>query len=189
LEVLDISCNLIKTIAFLPNTLKELVCHNNNLKSVPSHDYILKLDCSHNALSSLNTYSAIKDIICHDNQIKTIPTYHHINRLICRDNPVIHIDNQPSVESLDCSTTNLSGKLSNMPTLKYFICNDTKIDDISNLINLETLEILNCPILKIPYLPKMKGLLYKNTQNIMLSSKYKVDMHVREHDNTYIKFA
>jgi len=189
LEVLDISSNLITTITYLPTSLKEFVCHNNCLKSVPPHDYLLKLDCSHNSIASLNKYGYVKDIICHDNEIKTIPTYQNINRIICKNNPIIHIETQPSVESLDCSKTNISGKLSNMPNLKYFICNDTKIDDVSNLVNLESLEILDSLVLKIPHLPKLKGLLYKNTKNIELSSKYKVDMHVRERDNSFIKFV
>lgn len=189
LEVFDISSNLITTISYLPKSLKEFVCHNNRLKSLPSHDYLHKLDCSHNSITSLNKYCNIIDIICHDNRIKMIPTYQNINRIICKNNPLIHINTQPSVESLDCSNTNISGKISNMPNLKYLICNDTKIDDVSNLVNLESLEILNSSISKLPYLSKLKGLLYKNTQNISISSKYKIDMYYKERDNSFIKFV
>lgn len=188
LEVLDISYNNIEKIYFLPAKLNEFVCNNNKLVIIPSHELVNKIDCSYNNLVLLPNYPKLIDFLCNDNKIENITTYSNINRIVCKQNPIINIEYQPKMNYLDCSNTNLIGQFSNMPNLKYLICNHTKINDIANLNSLISLEIYDCSINKIPYIATLKDLLYQNTQNILLSSKYKILTHIDEHDNSFIKF-
>lgn len=177
LEVLDVSHNAISEVTFLPNTLKEFICTNNKINSLPSHKNLKILDCTSNKINDLGTYPKLKDLNCSNNKIKIIKSYDSITRLICRQNPLIEIQNQNILEDLDCSETLLNGKINGLPNLKGLICNHTKINDITSLSKLETLEIVNCKM-KIPYLPKLKCLMCEKIKNdnddIKLSNKLKI---------------
>lgn len=190
LEVLDLSNNNITHISKLPNTIKEFVCHNNKLKTIPSSDHIIKIDCSYNSINMLNNYPVLKDMICHDNKLISIPTYKNVTRIVCRNNPITYINDQPNVLYIDCSDTNMDKLTAMVPNLKHFICNNTQIADISNLKNLVILEISGCKNLKnIPYLPKLQDLLFQNTINLFIEEKYKVKQCITQKDHTYIKFS
>jgi len=189
LEVLDISTNQIKEITFFPKSLIEFVCHNNNLKRIPSHDNLKKLDCSSNKITELHSHQNLKDLICDHNRLEKIISYNNITRLVCSYNPLLTINTLNNATHLDCSNTKMSGRINDMPSLTHFICNFTKIDDISNLTTLQCLETLGGSITKIPYIDTLKDLLYRDTQDIILASKYKIIEHVKEHDNSYIRFA
>lgn len=189
LEVLDISCNKIKQISKLPTTIKEFVCHNNKLETIPKHKHITKIDCSHNFINLLNEYPELKDIICHDNKLSNIPTYKNATRIICKNNPLTHIHDQPNVSYIDCSKTDIVKLVSSIPNLTHLVCNDTKINDVSNLKNLVVLEILGCNNLtKLPYLPNLQDLLFQNTIQLMIESKYKVEKCINQKHHTFVRF-
>lgn len=188
LKVLDISSNKLHKINDLPKTIEELVCHNNNLTSIPEHNEVIKIDCSYNDIKNLNKYPNLIDIICDNNKIEHINTYNNVTRIICKNNPLTSIDYQPSMKYFDCSTTKLVGKLPTCPNLKFLVCNYTKINDISNLNELVSLEIIGSSVLKIPYILTLRDLLYQNTQNVIISSKYKIVDYIKERDNSYLKF-
>lgn len=188
LEVLDISSNLIQKINFLPNKLKELACHNNKLETIPSHDFLEKIDCSDNNLSDLSKYPQLIDLLCYNNNLKAIPMYKNLTRLVTKNNPLEYLSEQPNLIHLDCSTTKLKGKITNIPSVKYLICNHTRINDISNFVNLESLEIIDTDITKIPYIRTLKDLLFKHGNDISLPSTYKATEYIQEHKNAYIRF-
>ena len=190
LEVLDISCNNIKDVPFIPKLLKEFVCHGNRIESLQSspENIIEKLDCSDNLLSNLTEYYYLTDLLCYNNKLESIPEYKNLTRLVCKNNHVTFINFQPKLLYLDCSTTMLTNKITDMPSVKYLICNYTRISDISNFSQLESLEIINTDITKIPYIKMLEHLIFKNDQNILLHPSFKVLEYVKEHDNSYIRF-
>ena len=188
LEVLDISKNRITTISHFPESLLEFVCHNNEIKEIPKHNNLLKLDCSFNKITELYGFKNLRDLMCNNNRIEKIGSYDNITRLVCTDNPMTVINTLNNVTHLDCSNTKMSGGINNMPKLTHFICNFTKINDVSNLNTLECLETLNSGITKIPYISTLKVLLYREAQDISLAKQYKVVEYVKEHDNEYIRF-
>lgn len=174
LEVLDISYNFISEITFLPNKLKEFVCNNNKLIKLPSHESIEILDCMTNKIQTLGHYPKLKDLVCIDNNLNIIISYNLLKRLLCKQNLITEICPQPNLEQLDCSETKLVGKLSKFPKLTGLICNFTEISNISELINLESLEIVGCKM-NVPYLKKLKCLLCDNSEeNISVSDKFKL---------------
>jgi hypothetical protein len=188
LEVLDVSSNDIEKVEFLPVTLKEFVCHNNKLGELLSHDSIEKLDCSDNNICKLSKYPSLVDLLCYNNNLANISEYKKLTRLVCKNNPLEILAKQPSLIYLDCSTTKLTGKITDIPSVQYLICNYTKINDVSNFCFLETLEIIETDITKLPYIKTLKDLLFKNSQEIQLPSSYKALEYVKEHDNSYIRF-
>lgn len=188
IEVLDISNNVIKEINYLPNTIVELVCHNNNIQSIVEHKKIIKLDCSNNNISILYEYPNLTDLLCNDNKLTRLRSYDKVLRIVCKNNPITNIDKQQKIEKLDCSNTNIIGTLYNHPNLKFLICNSTKINDVSNLISLEMVEFVDTDITKLNFSHKLKQILFKNTQNIKLSSNFKVKNYVKEIDHIFVIF-
>lgn len=187
LDVLDISSNNLISINYIPLSLTELSCHNNKLIEITSSDSLKKLDCSFNELKKLNDYKNLVDLLCYNNNLSNINTFSKINRIVCKNNPLININTQPILTYLDCSTTNLTN-INNMPYIKHLLCNETNITDISKLISLELLELVDSKIEKIIFLPKLKQILYKNTQNILISPKYKINDHIIEREYCSIIF-
>lgn len=186
LESLDISNNLLKSITYLPLSLKELTCNNNKLTSIPNSDNLHRLDCSMNEISEIPPYKNIYDIICNNNNIKYIQSYATAKRIVCNDNPLKKIEKQNLMTYFDCENTNLEGKL-DMKNLKHLICNNTKINTIENLKNLQTLEMYYCDITKIPYISTLKEIFFNPSQNVLISSLYKVAKKVTENETVYIK--
>ena len=188
LKVLDISCNNISELAYLSPSLIELVCHGNKLVSIQNHLNITKLDCSENQISSLGDCPNLKDLLVDNNNLTRLRSFPNAHRIVIKNNPITVIDKQLTLAYLDCSSTNICGKLNDMPNLQHLICNNTKIDDINNLTKLISLEILGSAITKVIYIPTLKDLLYKNGDSIALSSRYIIEEHVTEHDNSYVRF-
>lgn len=204
LEVLDVSFNKITNITFLPQKLKEFVCNNNELKSIPSHKLIETLDCMCNKIENIGEYANLKDLNCTNNKLKIIKSLNSLKRLICRENPITLIMSQQSLEQLDCSETKIVGEIDGFPKLTGLICNFTSITSISALVNLESLEIINCKM-NVPFLPKLTYLLCNNytasntvsntassnkpEEFIMLSNKYKIKNVIAEGSSMCIIFS
>lgn len=182
LKVFDISSNKITHIDYLPPYIEELVCSDNKIEYIITHDKLLRLDCSNNKLKQISSYSNLKDLICSENQINNISRYDNLIRLVCNENPITNISSQDKLSYLDCSYTKLNGSISNIRNLKFLICNNTRINNINNLENLESLEIINCDIKNIRYNPNLKQILFKDTQNFNISDKYKIKKQVIQKD-------
>ena len=188
LEVLDISWNNIDTIGYVPSKIKEFVCHNNKLSELPHLNNIEKIDCSHNYIKSIFTYNNLDELICFNNEITHLNEFANLKKLICKNNPLTSINKQPKLNYLECSFTKLSGQFSNMPALKFLVCNHTDITDISNLNSIESLEMVGTNIQKIPYIQSLKILLFHNDLDIMLAESYKIIDYIKEHDNSCVRF-
>lgn len=188
LEVLDISFNKITDILYLPPYLKELNCNTNLLKSIGHHDHLKMLDCSTNQIELLGNYINLTDLICFDNKLSRIQNYGNLNRLICKKNPIVTISDQPSLTHLDCSETNVTNNICNMPKLSNLICNHTKISDISGFTKLDSLEMVGCNF-KIPYIKSLRILLCKNYEDMIMSDKYVIEREITEQENSCILFV
>lgn len=191
LQVLDISFNKIKDIEYLPSSLIELVCHNNNLKDIFYNKELFNLkilDCSHNKIETLSKYDNLKELLCHNNKLTKIASYSSIKRIVCKDNPIVEINVQPIMTDLDCSNTNIVGSISDCPNLINFICNFTRINNIENLKKIECLEIVGCKM-NIPYIPSLKILLCKDYENTLnIDTRYNLLKEITEQNSTCFIF-
>lgn len=188
IEVLDVSKNNIEKLLNLPNTLTELSCHNNKLKTIILHDKLIKMDCSFNNLETLNAHENLVTLICESNKMKEIISYPNLKWLTCKNNPLKKIEKQPVLTYLDCSYTTLSGHISQFPKLRNFMCNGTQVSSIDKNINLRALEIAGSHVRELEYYPELKDLIFKYDDKLTLPVEYKIKDFHKEHTTGYIEF-
>jgi len=91
LKVLSCHNNNIKTLPRLPDNLKELSCHNNNIKTLPRlPDNLKVLRCGDNNLETLpDLPDNLKELDCGGNHLKTLPDLPaSLEELNCQSNPL-----------------------------------------------------------------------------------------------------
>lgn len=191
LEILDVSSNNLTNIEYLPLTLIELACHNNNLTNIISHNLLKRLDCSSNNLESLNNFDLLEQLVCDKNQLKTLNSFQNMTRLICKFNPIIKIGSLPKVSYLDCSNTSLSGTFGQdniFTNLEYLLINKTNISSLSTNLRIKTLEMAGSKITKLPYIPSLKYILFNKNEHFMLNDKYKIHSYSEKNNDCYMEF-
>jgi hypothetical protein len=188
LQVLDISSNNLKKIKKIPNTMIELMCHNNKLISICSSKYLLTLDCSYNKLKKINEYCSVKNLMCENNEIKELQTFENVVHLTIKNNPLEKMSTLPNVEFLNIDSTDLKGELPEMNSLKWLICHNTNIKGIHKLQKLEHIEMTNCSLIEIPYLKNLKDILCDLSANLMLDGRLKLKTYLIEREHAYYIF-
>ena len=188
LEVLDISNNKLTSINSLPDTLKELVCHNNKLIKICTSDSVTILDCSFNSLTKLQNYPMLHTLMCEDNNIDFLRSFFNIKHITCKNNPITKISDQPILEFLNCENTKIQGRISEMPYLEWLICHDTNINDIATLKSLKHIEMTNCTLLTFPYIQSLCDILCDLNAELLLNSKYKLKHYIVERNYVYYVF-
>ena len=142
LEIFNCSnCNLTELPEYLPNSLIELYCHNNNLTKLPNlPNSLLKLYCYNNDLSINGIpelpYS-LTDLDCSVNKLIKLPNLP--NKLVyfdCDGNLVKSLPTLPkSLLVLYCYNNNLSiNGIPELPSnLKHFNCENNKLTELPDL--------------------------------------------------------
>lgn len=176
LLVLDISNCKINNIDYLPETLIELVCRNNNLVSMPHPlpQNLIRLDVSYNRLIKLPKSNSLKQIICDNNKISKISSYPNLLSLSCKNNLIKTMRPMKNLVSLDCSY-NFLEKIYGFVELEYLCCSNNNIMSIFNLPKINQLECFNNKIVELDY---FKGLEILVSDNIHLNSDYKINSKV-----------
>lgn len=190
-EALDVSNNKLTNISYLPSSILELACHNNNIKSIISHSSLKRLDCSHNNIENIGNYPNLEQLVCDKNNIKHMQTFNKLTYLMCKDNPLISINHQPIVTYLDCSNTKvggLFGENGNYSKLKHLVLSNTNITGINNLLKISTLDVIDTKLEKLPYISTLRDLTF-NSQ-FLFDDNYKIARYVDStlHTNRYIEF-
>lgn len=177
LRVIDISDNPIEIIDNLPNLLEELLCNNCKLKQICPNKSVKKLHCQDNLLCEISYYDCLEDLRCDNNKISYLQSLPQLKKISCTANPIEKIDLQQNLIVLDCSNTLLSGSIDFAPHLRNLICTNTQISDVSNLNEIFEIEFYDSNINELPYLPKLKSIIFNNT-NIQISSQYKIKKYL-----------
>lgn len=188
LQVLDISCNKLEKIKNIPDSLTELMCHNNKLTFICSSDYLLTLDCSFNGIEKLNEYSSVKTLMCENNKIQNFQTFFNAKHITVKNNPLIKMEFQPNLEFLNIENTKLSGDLPEMLKLKWLICHNTNVIGIKKLISLEHIEMTKCSLLEIPYLKFLQDILCDLSSDLKVDNKMKLKTYLIERQHAYYIF-
>lgn len=170
LLVLDISGNMLTSIANLPKSCDELVCRNNKITHLDIPNNLRLLDVSYNKLKSIPTNDMLTNIICSNNMITEINSYYNLKHLNCSNNLVKHIDSMDNLKFLDCSYNKLT-TINTFDKLHTLYCSNNMINKINNLNSLERIECINIKLGCIPYFPLCKIVVCDN--NIELDIKYK----------------
>lgn len=187
LEVVNVSCNQLRKIKKIPDSVIELVCDNNKLTSICSSSFIRTLDCSFNRLENLGEYPNLQILLSEKNSIKNLQSL-NAKHIVLKDNPLVNISPQKNVEFLNIENVDLMGELPLMPNLKWLICHNTKISGINALKKLEHIEMTKCVLLTIPYLKFLQDILCDLSSDLLLDSKLKLKTYLIERDSAYYIF-
>ena len=118
-----------QTVKFSGN-VSTLICPNNNMTSLDaSHSMLIDLDCSSNALTTLNVTNA-----------------KHLVKLICTQNKLTTLDvtTNKTLRVLICSENNISTlNIAQGNELHYLFCSYNKLNEL-NVSNMEYLRELSC---------------------------------------------
>ena len=115
--------------------LKELLCSNNKLTSLPDLPYTLEeLSCSYNKLTSLpDLPDTLEELSCSDNELTSLPDLPDtLLRLYCPNNQLTSLPD-----------------LSSLVNLRSLFCYDNKLTSLPDLP--DTLQILWCHNNQLPY--------------------------------------
>jgi len=187
LKVIDICDNPIKEINNLPINIEELSCNNCNLTYICDSDSLKMLFCENNKLEFLGNYKNLEDLIINNNLIKKINSYEKMLKLSCSNNPLEIIEEQKELLILECSEVLLCGKINFCKKLTKLFTNNCEISDISELNNLEEVDICNTKIKEIPFFLNLKYLI-TNEENILISENYKIKKYLFYNDKYNIIF-
>jgi hypothetical protein len=188
-EVLDVSTNKITILENLPQTIVELCCHDNLIESLPLHINIMRLDITHNNVRSIGKYDKLERLLCESNKIEYIASCPRLKWITCKNNPLRKLYVQPMLEYLDCSNTNMHETLTEFYSLKHFMCNNTRITEISPTLKLQSLEIVGTPITILPYIKTLKDFIYSKNLPPNIDERYNVSRFFKEHDKVNIEFV
>ena len=89
------------------------------------------------------------------------------------------------LKTLECSKTHIT-KIPGINTLECLICNSSKVNDISELRSLQSLEMVNTPIPRVHYMKQLDAITYHHDSNVEISKQY-VIKYVRKNRNNIIE--
>jgi hypothetical protein len=127
---LDCSCNQLKELKNLPNTLETLKCNNNQFKELKDLPNTLQsLCCNDNQLKELNNLpNALYYLECNNNQLIKLDKLSNMLRyLYCSNNQLIKLKNLPNtLLHLYCQNNQLK-ELHLPSTLNLLCCEDNQL--------------------------------------------------------------
>lgn len=202
-EYLFMSTNKLKGILDFSKfkNLKVIDVRSNNLNSIVLPEGLEEIDCGENNIEVINFVKSLKIIDCIKNNIKSIPSLPHLQELSIKENNVSTIyDSYPSLTHFDCSKTNVT-YLPNLPKIRYLdisdttiglideikcktvnilVANNTKLQKIPILENLEVLELMDTPVTTLNYMPKIHTVYcdLKYMENVSQTYRDKIKVNI-----------
>ena len=153
LEVLDLSCNQLREIRNLPKNLRELTCSHNQIKQIECGSELQRLKCEWNKLQHLDIPRTLVVLQCNDNMLRSISACPEAKKVYICNNPITRLI-APKVEHLEC--------------------NRTKIQDITDFQNLQTIEMLDSGVQTIPHIRTLRTVICRKGQISTVSEKLNI---------------
>lgn len=174
LQTLDVSCNKLRELPNLPQTLEELIVDNNRLTQITNHlPNLLRLNCDNNMIERIRFSSKLERIHAKNNPISDIPSLKHLYFLDVSTSKVVHINSFPKLKHLDVSYTNVSA-VKELESLEHLQCNFSGVTEITELPKIQTIEMVETNVNCIPYMPSLCRLTYTDAKKIKLSNRYMI---------------
>jgi hypothetical protein len=182
LQTLDVSCNKLKVLPELPESLEELIVNDNRLTEICNDlPKLLRFNGSDNRLTQINYSNSLERVHIKNNPIDTVPRLSNLYFLDASITKVKRLYPMPKLKYLDISFTEIQ-VVPDMPCLEHLQCNESSVNDISVIKSLHSLEIINSKILRIQYMPNLKTLTYCDLNEIKLSKQFKI-MYAKKNRN------
>jgi hypothetical protein len=182
LQTLDLSRNKLRRLPLLPESLEELIVNNNKITSLDQNlPKLLRFDGTNNRFNSIVFSDALERIHVKNNPITKLRAFNNLHYLDISYTKINKIDSMPRLKYLDMSHTEIIS-LPSLPMIEQLLCNESKLNDISNISSLQCLEIINTNVSRIHYIKNLITLLYHESNPIILSQKYKM-LNVKKNKN------
>jgi hypothetical protein len=182
LVTLDLSCNELKDLPELPESLEELIVNDNRLTRIANDLPGLKrFNGKNNMIASFNYSNSLESIYLSNNPINYIPSLSNIYYLDISTTEIKNLHHCPDLKYLDCSYTELQ-VLPELKLLEYLQCNESQISDIGTLPNLRSLEMINTNITRVSYMKNLGTLIYHHDNKFGISTQYKIQ-YVKKNKN------
>ena len=182
LQTLDLSRNKLRRLPPLPESLEELIVNDNKItildQCLPK---LLRFDGTNNRISSMVFSDALERIHLKNNPIVDLRSFDNLHFLDISLTKINKIGSMPKLKYLDMSRTEISF-LPSLPSIEQLLCNESNLTDISNILSLQCLEIINTKVRRIHYINNLNTLLYHESNQITLSPKYKM-LNVKKNKN------
>lgn len=135
--------------------LRELCCHDNNLKRLPEMRHIRYLNCSINRIERLPACLwMVQTLLCSDNKIKHLPPLPKIRRLIVSKNLIRGFGRgiNPDIIYVKCNRTPILSLPTNWNCVTDLNISSTRIATIpiNILSSVDTITNISTPLLYIP---------------------------------------
>jgi hypothetical protein len=186
LQTLDLSCNKLKELPELPETLEELIVNDNLIKRLENDLPNLKrLNINNNAVMSINYSNSLESIHMKNNPIEYIPLLGHLYFLDISTTKITKIHKYPQLKILDCSYTNIS-TIPCLDRLEQLLCNYSNVEDIGAVKDLHLLEMINTRVKKLHYMKSLQTVLYHHDDKFSLSNNYKL-LQLKKNKNNIVE--
>ena len=176
LQTLDISCNKLKELENLPESLEELIVNDNNLTSIDIQLPNLKrFNGSNNMLEKFNYSNSLERLHLQNNPINVIPKLTNLYFLDISNTKITEIYSMPRLKYLDICNTEIT-IVPAMSSLEVLLCNNSSVNDISAINTIYSLEMINSKINCIHYMPNLNSIRYhdQDSAKLKLSKRYKI---------------
>jgi hypothetical protein len=174
LQTLDISCNKLKELGNLPESLEELIVNDNKLINIDVHLPKLKrFNGSNNMIEKFNYSNSLERLHLQNNPINMIPKLTNLYFLDISNTKITEIYSMPKLKYLDICNTEIN-IVPAMPALESLLCNNSSVSDISSINTIYSLEIINSKIKCIHFMPNLNSIRYHDSDKIKLSQRYKI---------------
>ncbi len=141
----------------------KLECSHNRLTSLPLFPKLTELWCDHNQLTSLPSFPKLTDLGCFNNQLTSLPPrLPNLIGLRCENNQLTSLPFLPKLTKLGCNNNQLTF-LPLFPNLYYLRCFDNKLTSLPVFPNLTTLWCNNNKLVFLPLLPNLTKLWCHNS--------------------------
>jgi hypothetical protein len=182
LQTLDLSRNKLRKLPLLPESLEELIVNNNKITTLDQNlPKLLRFDGTNNRFNHIIFSDALERIHVKNNPITKLRAFNNLHYLDISYTKINKIDSMPRLKYLDMSHTEIIS-LPSLPMIEQLLCNESKLNDISNISSLQCLEIINTNVSRIHYIKNLITLLYHESNPIILSQKYKM-LNVKKNKN------
>lgn len=182
LQTLDLSCNKLKHLPILPESLEELIINDNDM-NILDHPLpnLKRLNACNNNLKTINFSDDLERLHISNNPIVELPGLTKLYYLDVSTTNVKCLKLFPKLRYLDCRFTQIK-KMPKMESLETLICTDSEMEDISDLDDLKILVMVRSKIKRIHFMKSLETLKYYLFDDITLSKQYKIG-YVKKNKN------
>lgn len=188
LQTFDVSCNKLKELPKLPESIEELIVNDNKLTSITNDmPKLLRLNCDNNYINNIKFSDTLERIHIKNNPIEKIPDLDRIYYLDASLTKIKTVGNFPNLKHLFVGSTCVSA-IRDLKCLELLYCNSSSVKNITNTPNMQSIEMVDTHVECLPFMAKLNRLTYTQSNKFKLSKRYRI-YSVKKNKNDIIELT